>query len=275
MDELNINYNSTIYLNIAIGFSKQKKNDEALKMLNRAIQFNPKYAKAYVKRGDVNTDLGNHEEALRDYQTAHQLEPKEFNVEDKIKHAKVKAREAAKKDYYKILGVEKSASEDDIKKAYRKLALKWHPDRNQGSEEEKAKADKMFKDINEAYSVISDPDKRKKFDMGTYDPTDPNGGGGFGGFGGPGGMGGMNIDPSEIFKMFMGGGGMGGMGGMHGGMEDDLFASFGGGGRGSRGGRGGMGNMGGFPGFMFGGAPGGGGRGRGANPFAGFSFGGM
>ena len=142
--------------------------------------------------------MGNHEEALRDYQAAHQIEPKEFDVENKIKHAKVKAKEAAKKDYYKILGVDKKANDDELKKAYRKLALKWHPDRNQGSEEERQKADKMFKDINEAYTVLSDPDKRKRFDLGAYDPSDPNGGAGFGGFGG----GGMNIDPNDIFKMF-------------------------------------------------------------------------
>lgn len=106
-------------------------------MLNKAVTLNPKYAKAFVKRGDVNQALGNHEEALRDYQTAHQIEPREFDVENKIKSAKVKAKEAAKKDYYKILGVDKNSTDDDIKKAYRKLALRWHPDRNQGSEDEK------------------------------------------------------------------------------------------------------------------------------------------
>ena len=71
-----------------------------------------------------------------------------FGVQDKIKHAKVKAKESAKKDYYKILGLDNKATDEAIRKAYRKLALKWHPDRNQGSEEEKTKADKVFKDIN-------------------------------------------------------------------------------------------------------------------------------
>jgi len=67
LDELNISYNATIYLNIALSFIKQSKNEEALKMLNKAVSLNPKYAKAFVKRGDVNQTLGNHEDALRDY----------------------------------------------------------------------------------------------------------------------------------------------------------------------------------------------------------------
>ena len=66
----------------------------------------------------------------------------------------------AKKDYYDILGVQKTASEDDIKKAYRKLALKYHPDRNPGNKQ----AEEQFKGINEAYAVLSDKDKRKEYD---------------------------------------------------------------------------------------------------------------
>lgn len=66
-----------------------------------------------------------------------------------------------KKDYYDVLGLSKTASETDIKKSYRKLALKWHPDKNQDCKE---KASKMFKELGEAYSILSDKDKRAAYD---------------------------------------------------------------------------------------------------------------
>lgn len=92
---------------------------------------------------------------------------------------------AEKRDYYEVLGVSKDASENDIKKAYRKAAMKYHPDRNPGNKE----AEEKFKEVNEAYAVLSDKDKRAKYDQFGHAGVDPNfgagaGGSGFGGFGG-------------------------------------------------------------------------------------------
>ncbi len=101
------------------------------------------------------------------------------------------------------MGVEKGASDKDIKNAYRKLALKWHPDKNNETEELKAKAEKKFKELNEAYAVLSDPEKRRQHDLGANSEDINNGMGGMGGMGGMnfGGMGGGmgGIDPNQIF----------------------------------------------------------------------------
>lgn len=78
-----------------------------------------------------------------------------------IREARMSAKQAKKKDYYKILGVERTATDKEITKAYRKLALKWHPDKNVNNKDE---ADKIFRDINEAYQVLSDPKKKQMFD---------------------------------------------------------------------------------------------------------------
>src|SRR4051812_8922402 len=83
---------------------------------------------------------------------------------------------AARPDYYKTLGVAKNASQDEVKKAYRKLARQYHPDRNEGNKD----AEERFKAIQEAYDVVGDPEKRKQYDRGTG-PFAP-GGPGFGGF---------------------------------------------------------------------------------------------
>lgn len=178
------------------------------------------------------------------------------------------------KDYYKILGVERSADDDAIKKAYKKQALKWHPDRNAGSEAASAK----FKEISEAFEVLSDKNKRAVYDQfgeeglkGAPPPPDAAGGAsgfsGFSGFpgatsggafpggttftftsGGPGGRGGFSpSDPNSIFESFFksmgsGGGGFGGSRFAFGDDDDDMMHG------GMPGGM--FGNMGGMPGGM-------------------------
>jgi DnaJ-class molecular chaperone len=132
---------------------------------------------------------------------------------------------ASKRDFYEVLGVSKSASAAEIKSAYRKLALQWHPDKNK-----EAGANDKFKEINEAYAVVSDPKKRETYDQFGHAAFAPGAGGGnpgqgpFGGsgFGGQGPFsytysssggspfGGEDfIDPFEIFEQFFGGGGRG------------------------------------------------------------------
>lgn len=126
-----------------------------------------------------------------------------------LESAKKEEKKAKKRDYYKILDLTPQATESDIRKAYKKLALKFHPDRVNGGEEDKKQAEKMFRDINDAYSVLSDPKKKQMYDSG-MDPLDPeSGSGGFG----EGGFSGGSMNPNDIFRVFFGGGGNQGAGG--------------------------------------------------------------
>ena len=126
---------------------------------------------------------------------------------------------ANKRDYYEVLGIAKTASADEIKSAYRKLALKWHPDRwVNGSDAEKKTAEENFKEAAEAYSILSDPDKRAKYDQFGF-AAEQMGGGGAGGFD----FGGMDINDflrnifGGSFGFDFGGGGFGGFSGFGGG----------------------------------------------------------
>ncbi len=105
-----------------------------------------------------------------------------------------------KRDYYEVLGVEKSASADEIKRAYRKLAKQYHPDLNPDNKE----AEEKFKEVSEAYEILSDDQKRANYDRFGHEGANA---GGFGGFGGAGGFGGMDFDDlGDIFGSFFGGG---------------------------------------------------------------------
>ena len=108
---------------------------------------------------------------------------------------------ADKRDYYEVLGVQKGASTEEIKKAYRKQALKYHPDRNPDNKE----AEEKFKEASEAYEILSDDDKRARYDQFGHAGVDPNFGAGQGGYGGFGGFGDFG-DLGDIFGSFFGGG---------------------------------------------------------------------
>jgi len=209
VDPNNKNFNSIIYANRALCHQKLNNSMEALKDINKSIALNEKYTKAYRRRGDIYMTLGMFEEAKYDYQKVKDLDPSDKEVNRVLEDAKKKEKQAKKRDYYKILELNKDASDDDIRKAYKRLALKWHPDRNSGSEEQKKMAERTFKDINDAYSVLKDPKTKQQYDSG-FDPLNPEeasmgGGAGFD-FGGAGGAG---MDLNDILRMFAGAGGGG------------------------------------------------------------------
>ena len=121
---------------------------------------------------------------------------------------------AAKRDYYEVLGVQKTATDDEIKKAYRKLAVKYHPDRNPGDKS----AEEKFKEVAEAYDVLRDPQKRQNYDQFGFD-----------GVNGAGGFSGGYTNAEDLFKDIFGS-----FHGFGGGDFEDIFSGFGGFGGSSR-----------------------------------------
>ena len=201
-DPENKNFISIILTNRALCLKKQGKNMEALKDADEAIKNNPSYSTAYIRRALIYEEFKMFDDAKADLSKAKELDPNNKKIEGYLNEANQKVNMARNRDYYQILGIDRNASQDEIKKAYRKLALKYHPDRNSESEQSKKIAQRKFEDVSDAYSVLSDPKKKQMFDQG-IDPLNPETASGAGG---PG----MSFhfsggDPNEILKMFFGG----------------------------------------------------------------------
>ncbi|KAK4151772.1 hypothetical protein C8A00DRAFT_16871 [Chaetomidium leptoderma] len=237
VDPMNKGTNSKILQNRAMCRIKLKQYDDAIADCEKAISLDPQYIKARKTKANALGLAEKWEPAVREWKSIQELDPEDRNIPKEVRRAELELKKSLRKDYYRILGIEKTASESEIKKAYRKLAIVHHPDKNPGD----AAAEARFKDISEAYETLIDHEKRQRYDSGVdlADPSDM--------FGGGGGMGG-GIDPEILFSMMGGGGGFSGGGGFHGG---------GGGGGGFPGG----------PGFSFNDR----GRGRGGFP-QGFNF---
>jgi DnaJ family protein C protein 7 len=199
-----------LFCNRAAALELLGKLEEAVQDCNRALSLDANYLKAYLRRARAYTRMERYEEAVRDYEQAKKLDPENTDVRHRLREAKLELKKSKRKDYYKLLGVPKDANDDQIKKAYRKLALQWHPDKHGHSPEAALKAEAMFKEVGEAFSVLSDAKKRQRYDMGADLDELEGGGGGFGG---------AEVDPSELFNMFFAGGhpGFGGGGGFPGG----------------------------------------------------------
>lgn len=161
----NEEFNSTLYANRAAAHLYLLNYEQAIKDLNKAIDINKDYTKAIIRRARCYMKMEKYEEAVADFERAQQLEDtKELRIE--IKEAKLELKKSKRKDYYKILEVSKDATNHEIKKAYRKMALIYHPDKNNETPEKAEEAEAKFKDVSEAYTVLSDPEKKRRYDSG-------------------------------------------------------------------------------------------------------------
>jgi len=214
IDPCNKFTNAKLYFNRATVAAKLKRLEDSIKDCSSALELDDKYLKALLRRAKSHLDLDQFEEAVRDYESAQRMDRGNQEVRQGLHTAKIRLKQSKRKDYYKILGVDRAAGDDEIKKAYKKRALATHPDRHaSATEAEKKEQENKFKELGEAYDVLSDTKKRSRYDNG-HDLEDLDGGAGFGG---------PEMDPNQIFQAFFGGGGGGP------GMRQQQGFSFGGG----------------------------------------------
>lgn len=180
IDPLNTMTNAKLYFNRALVWAKKGEHKKAIEDCSNAIKNDEHYIKAYLKRAKLYLDSEMYEEAVREYDLVYK---KDKTKEHKtlLEEAKLALKKSKRKDYYKILGVNRDASPDEIKKAYRKRALLHHPDRHSNaSEDEKRTQETRFKELGEAYNILSDPKKRTRYDCGydedgsSYSEVSPN-----------------------------------------------------------------------------------------------------
>ncbi|XP_018015592.1 dnaJ homolog subfamily C member 7 isoform X3 [Hyalella azteca] len=193
IDVLNKNTNSKLYCNRATVAAKLGRLEQAISDCTAALQLDDSYVKAYLRRANTYQQTEQYEEAVRDLEKVYRMQRSQEHKR-LLHEAKTQLKRSKRKDYYKILGVSKTASDDEIKKAYRKMALLHHPDRHSSaSAAEKAEHERKFKELGEAYAVLTDPKKRGMHDRG-QDVNDPD----CGGFRDAG------FDPNQVFEAFFG-----------------------------------------------------------------------
>ncbi|XP_077200015.1 dnaJ homolog subfamily C member 3 [Paroedura picta] len=150
--------------------SKDQQSVEAIKICTEVLQLEPDNVNALKDRAEAYLLEEQYEEAIQDYEAAKEHNDNDQEILEGLERAQRMLKQSQKRDYYKILGVKRNARKQEIVKAYRKLAMQWHPDNFQ-DEEEKKKAEKKFIDIAAAKEVLTDPEMRRKFDAGE-DPLD-------------------------------------------------------------------------------------------------------
>jgi len=149
---------------IARAFVETRKYDDAISACNKILEQDSNSFEGLLWRGEAHMMKDDFKEARNDLNAARQANPNDHRAANAFQRLERKEKMALRKDYYKILGVAKDASPKDLKKAYRKLALEYHPDKH--PEAEKEKFNEKFQEITEAYEILSDEEKRGRYDRG-------------------------------------------------------------------------------------------------------------
>ncbi|KAI3512109.1 hypothetical protein L1887_19306 [Cichorium endivia] len=164
---------------------KLGRGKDAIISCTEVLTIDEEHVEALVQRGEAKLLIEDWEGAVADVKIAAERSPKDMSIRQTLMKAEKALKMSQRKDWYKILGVSKTASLSEIKRAYKKLALQWHPDKNVDNREE---AENKFREIAAAYEILGDEEKRTKYDSGEdiEEGMNMGGGGGFNPFGGGG-----------------------------------------------------------------------------------------
>lgn len=154
-----------LYIRKCEALHKSGEWEAGVEACNMAINFNENDIHAWMQRGEAKIRGEQYDDAIRDFQRATEIDEHSQEAKDALHKAQLELKKSQRKNYYKILGVSNNANEREIKRAFRKQALKWHPDKHKGEEAMKV-AEMEFREINEANEVLSDPEKRGRYDRG-------------------------------------------------------------------------------------------------------------
>lgn len=206
LDPRHTAHNVHLYLGLCKVLVKLGRGKDALDSCTEALNIDEELVEALAQRGEAKLLIEDWEGAVNDLKAAAEKSPQDMNIREALIRAEKSLKLSKRKDWYKILGISKSSSVAEIKRAYKKLALQWHPDKNVDKREE---AEAMFREIAAAYEVLGDEEKRVRYDRGEDMDDMGMGGGGGGGGGGfnPFGAGGQ-----QFTFHFEGGGFPGGYG---------------------------------------------------------------
>ncbi|CAN0881297.1 DnaJ protein P58IPK homolog B [Linum grandiflorum] len=209
MDPDHLAHNVHLHLGLCKVQVKLGRGKDALSSCNDALNIDEDFIEALVQRGEAKILTEDWEGAVEDLKSAAQQSPQDRSIREALMRAEKALKMSKRKDWYKILGVSKTASIAEIKRAYKKLALQWHPDKNVENREE---AENKFREIAAAYEVLGDDEKRARFDRGEdiEEMGMGGGGGGFNPFGGGGQHFSFQFEGGFPGGGFPGGGGGGG-----------------------------------------------------------------